>query len=76
MAKILLLGVALSAVAMGDAFAQANNPPPPREQPRQGLIRGGHITSTGQTVPNPGVSQGDGTTPLDRGIEREDDRIQ
>ncbi|MDR3463400.1 MAG: hypothetical protein P4L76_13895 [Beijerinckiaceae bacterium] len=40
------------------------------------MIRGGHITSTGQTVPNPGVSQGDGTTPLDRGIEREDDRIQ
>ncbi len=39
-------------------------------------IRSSNITSTGQTVPNPGVSQGAGTTPMDRGIEEQDNKIQ
>jgi hypothetical protein len=77
MAKLLLLGIALYAITTGGAFAQPTNAPSPADQPpRQGLIRGGHITATGATVPHPGVSQSDGTTALDRGIEREDDRIQ
>ena len=37
--------------------------------------RSGNITSTGETVPNPGVSQGAGTTPLDRGIQSQDNKI-
>jgi hypothetical protein len=40
-----------------------------------GLLRQNNITSTGATVPHPGVSQGAGPTPLDRGIERLNDKI-
>ena len=69
MAKLLLLGTALSAVVAAGAPAQA-------AKPHKGLLRAGHITSIGETMPHPGASQGAGTTPLDRGIEREDDRIQ
>ncbi len=39
-------------------------------------LRSGNITSTGETVPNPGASQGAGTTSLDRGIQQEDNKIQ
>jgi hypothetical protein len=39
-------------------------------------LRTGHITSTGETVPNPGASQGAGVTSLDRGIQQEDSKIQ
>jgi hypothetical protein len=77
MAKLLLLGAALAAVMTTGALAQAVDAPsrPPEDQ-HSGLIRSGHITSTGETVPHPGASQGDGTTSLDRGIEQEDNRIQ
>lgn len=37
--------------------------------------RAGHITATGETVPNPGASQGAGTTSLDRGIQAQDNKI-
>jgi putative alpha-1,2-mannosidase len=76
MAKLLLLGIALSTAMAAGAFAQAVNAPAAPEKPHKGLIRSGHITSTGETMPHPGVPQGAGTTPLDRGIEREDDRIE
>lgn len=51
---------------------------PARDLPQNGGagVRTGNITATGQTVPNPGASQSAGTTPLDRGIEREDSKIQ
>ena len=39
-------------------------------------VRDGNITSTGQTGPNPGASQGAGTTALHEGGEREDEKIQ
>lgn len=39
-------------------------------------IRTGNIAATGRTMPNPGVSKGGGTTPMDKGIERENDKIQ
>ncbi len=39
-------------------------------------LRQNNITSTGATVPNPGASQGAGPTPLDRDIERMNDRIE
>ncbi|MCI0467784.1 MAG: hypothetical protein L0Y57_12380 [Beijerinckiaceae bacterium] len=41
----------------------------------EGLLNENYLTSTGQTVPNPGVSQGAPTSPLDRRIERRDDGI-
>ena len=34
-----------------------------------------HITSSGATVPNPGVSQSGGTTPQERAIQRQDNAI-
>jgi hypothetical protein len=36
---------------------------------------GGHVSATGKTMPKPGASQGEGTTPLDRGIQRRDELI-
>ncbi len=39
-------------------------------------VRSGNITSTGATVPHPGESQSGGTTSLDKGVEREDNKIQ
>ncbi len=39
-------------------------------------FRSGNITSTGETVPNPGASQSEGTTSLDRGIQQDDNKIQ
>ena len=41
-----------------------------------GGARSGHITSTGETVPNPGASQSGGTTSLDKGVQSEDNKIQ
>ncbi len=38
--------------------------------------RTGNITSTGETVPNPGASQSGGTTAMDRGVQKQDDKIQ
>ena len=38
-------------------------------------VRSGHITSTGETVPNPGASQGAGTTSMDKGIQERDNKI-
>ncbi len=34
-----------------------------------------YLTSTGETVPRPGIPQSSGETPLDRHIEQQDDRI-
>jgi hypothetical protein len=39
------------------------------------LLNQDYLTGTGATVPRPGVSQGAGPTPLDRSIERQDNRI-
>jgi hypothetical protein len=40
-----------------------------------GLLRQNYITSTGATVPRPGVSQSGGSTPLDHDIKRLDNKI-
>ena len=47
-------------VAPGHADPYANDP---------------YITGTGATVANPGASQSGGTTPLDRGVQRQDNKI-
>ena len=75
MAKALLLGAALVLTGLGTALAQ-NDTPPAEEQGGTAGARSGNITSTGATVPNPGASQGAGVTPLDKGIQNEDTRIQ
>lgn len=65
----------MASASSGLAFAQDI---PARDLPQNGGagIRTGNITSTGQTVPNPGASQSAGTTSLDRGIEHDDNKIQ
>lgn len=40
-----------------------------------GLSNAKNLTATGATVPRPGVPQGAGTTSLDRGLYRQDNRI-
>lgn len=77
MAKVFMLSLALTLAGSTFALAQSDTGAASSETSgRSAGIRSGNITSTGETVPNPGVSQGAGTTPLDRGIQREDDRIQ
>jgi hypothetical protein len=39
------------------------------------LLDQDYLTSTGATVPRPGVPQASGPTPLDRSIERQNNRI-
>ena len=85
MAKALLLGSALALAVATLASAQTQTtqtemaPAPVAPQTdgtRPGAgIRSGNITSTGATVPNPGTSKGAGVMPMDRGIQRENDRI-
>ncbi len=74
----------MSAVATGQpVFAQPHPSIPADEQPvitqSEGtpsrLLRENNITSTGKTVPHPGVPQGSASTPLDYDIERTDDKI-
>ena len=77
MAKILFLG-SLLAATMVIFVAQAQNMAPNTpESPSGGsLLRGQNITSTGQSVPHPGVSLGAGQTELDRRIQRRDEMEQ
>lgn len=69
--------VGMSSPSFTYAVAQDDGQAAPQSQPRAGSAgaRSGNITPTGATVPNPGVSQGAGTTDLDKGIQREDNKI-
>ena len=50
---------------------------PELSQPAPGhLLNQDYLTSTGETVPRPGVPQSSGETPLDRYIQQQDDRIE
>ena len=74
MTKSLALAALVSLVTAAGALAQADGAAggsPSRADPRSN-----HVTSTGATVPHPGASQGGGTTPLDVGVQREDDKIE
>ncbi len=77
MTRGLSLAAALLLGSANTAFAQ-DREIPTRDLPSNGGagIRSGNITATGATVPNPGASQGAGTTSLDRGIQAEDNRLQ
>ena len=78
MLKQLCLAAAIGAALTGAALAQTPQNLPARDAPSNGGVgaRTGNITSTGETVPNPGASQSGGTTSMDRGIERQDTKIQ
>jgi len=54
--------------------AQTGTRPAPRHK-AVGLLNENYLTSTGQTVPHPGASQGGATTDLDRRIARRNDRV-
>ena len=75
MTRTLLVALAVS---LASTFSVAAQNRPTRQDEPQGNagVRSGNITSTGQTVPNPGASQGAGTTPLDKGVQSEDNKIQ
>ena len=49
---------------------------PELSKPTDGqLLNQDYLTGTGATVPRPGVSQSDGSTPLDRAIQKQDNKI-
>jgi hypothetical protein len=75
MAKLVVIAAFLLASSVGwTAYAQDNNlVAPERSKPTPGqLLDKDYTTSTGATVPNPGVPQGSGPTALDRKIQQED----
>ncbi len=63
----LMAGVAANAQNDGGLVAPELNKPTPGQ-----LLDRDYLTSTGETVPRPGVPQASGPTPLDRSIERQD----
>ncbi len=77
MTKVLLIGTVLLMTTGGMALAQDRDVPAADNPANGGAgVRTGNITSTGETVPNPGASQSAGTTSLDRGIQQQDNKIQ
>ena len=64
-----IMSLAATTVALAQASGSAGNAP--RVDPRAN-----YTTATGATVPHPGASQGAGTTSMDVGVQRQDDKIQ
>jgi hypothetical protein len=81
MAKLTFLAVltALAAPIAGlAAHAQDNGGlvAPELTKPTPGqLLNQDYLTGTGATVPQPGVPQASGPTPLDRAVRQQDNRI-
>jgi hypothetical protein len=67
----------LAATAGVGAYGQDNRLVAPEiSKPTPGqLLDQNYLTSTGETVPRPGVPQASGPTALDRKIQQEDNRI-
>ncbi len=68
----------LAATAGVGAYAQDNNNlvAPELAKPAPGhLLDQDYTTSTGATVPRPGVPQGSGPTQLDRQIQQQDNKL-
>jgi hypothetical protein len=78
MAKLTVIAAfLLAATAGGAAYGQDNKllaPELAKPAPGQ-LLDKDYLTSTGETVPRPGVPQASGPTPLDRKIQQEDNQI-
>ena len=66
---VVSLGVATHAQAAGDGSVV------PGTMPGQPL-NSDQITTTGKTVPNPGVPQASGTTDFDRSVQKKDEHLQ
>ena len=67
---VLIAGAAANAQSDGGYVApELSNPTPGH------LLDQDYLTLTGETVPRPGVSQSSGSTPLDRAIREQNDRI-
>jgi hypothetical protein len=78
MAKSMVIAAfLLAATAGGAAYGQDNGLVAPElSKPAQGhLLDQDYQTSTGETVPRPGVPQASGPTALDRKIQEEDNKI-
>ena len=71
----LLLAVAQAATVQAQPLGSAGAPPAPRHRPA-GLLNENNLTSTGETVPRPNVSQGAPQSGLDRDIEQEDNLVE
>jgi hypothetical protein len=69
---VALLCAAVTAITV--AQAQTGTGPAPRPKATR-LLNENYLTSTGETVPHPGASQGAATTDLDRRIRQRNDRI-
>jgi hypothetical protein len=78
MAKSIVIAAFLLAATGGvAAYGQDNKLVAPElAKPAPGqLLDKDYLTSTGETVPRPGVPQGSGPTALDRKIQQEDNQI-
>ena len=78
MAKSMVIAAfLLAATAGGAAYGQDNGLVAPElSKPAPGhLLDQDYQTSTGETVPRPGVPQASGPTALDRKIQEEDNKI-
>jgi hypothetical protein len=78
MAKSTVIAAFLLAATAGvSAYGQDNGLVAPEiSKPAAGqLLDQNYLTSTGETVPRPGVPQASGPTALDRNIQEEDNRL-
>ena len=76
LAFIAIISTALMAGVAANAENQGGYVAPELGQPASGhLLDKDYLTSTGETVPRPGVPQSAGETPLDRYIEQQDNLI-
>ena len=76
MMRTLAVGASVLVLSGALASAQTISGRSVASDPRAGTLNEHNITGTGATVPNPGVSQSGGTTPLDIGAQRRDEAIQ
>jgi len=76
LALIVIIFTALIASVAANAQSDGGYVAPELSRPTPGhLLNQDYLTSTGETVPRPGVPQSSGTTPLDRAIREQNDRI-
>jgi hypothetical protein len=69
------ISIAIFLITAGAAYGQNSSVAPAPDNPAPGqVLNRDHLTSTGQTVPRPGVPQASGPTALDREIQQRDNR--
>jgi hypothetical protein len=73
---LIVIFTALTAGVGANAQSDGGYVAPELSRPTPGhLVNQDYLTSTGATVPRPGVPQSSGTTRLDRAIREQNDRI-